>query len=248
MKKIRFLVSLVAVAIVVSCQQENKLEQFDNEVKKENIVSLETAKDVAFFYLHKNKNVPNTRSRQADEVKIESSFSINDENAEPVMHVVNYEGGGFAIISGDNRIEPLLAYADEGEFGDNELDYPGGLSIWIDQFENTIKYIRDNDVALPEELAKHWEICASIGESRAIPEQGLDCEDGEKIDEFIVGPLLLSKWDQVLPYNMGMPMIQCAGQNVNAYVGCQHLAVAQILHYWKYPGNYDWTIIPNATA
>lgn len=126
MRNLKFL-CLAVIAILTSCQQESQLVNSNDKKTKENIVNSETAQNVAFFYLHKNKNVPNTRSRQAEEVKIKNTFSINDENEEPIIHVINYEGGGFAVISGDNRIEPMLAYADEGTFGDNELYYPKGL-------------------------------------------------------------------------------------------------------------------------
>ena len=54
MKKYVFLISMLTIAVMISCQQEEKLEQLDNEVKKEHVVSLETAKDVAFFHLHQN--------------------------------------------------------------------------------------------------------------------------------------------------------------------------------------------------
>ena len=32
------------------------------------------------------------------------------------FHVVSFEGGGFAVTSGDTEIAPILAYSEEGEF------------------------------------------------------------------------------------------------------------------------------------
>ena len=248
MKKLVILISMVAVALVVSCQQEEKFEQLDNEVKKEYIVSIETAKDVAFFHLHQNKNMPKTRSRNVDDIKIESTFSINDDASDPVMHIINYEDGGFAIVSGDNRIEPMLAYSDEGSFSDNHLDYPEGLVDWIEHVKGTIDYIRTNDVALPEELAKFWEATELSGKSRAIPEQGFSCIPGERFDEAISGPYLTTMWHQDSPFNTLMPTITCGGTSRNAYVGCVPLAIAQMLKYWEYPTGYNWNNMPDYTA
>ena len=240
MKKYVVLISMLAVAVMVSCQQEEKFEQLDNEVKKEHIVSIETAKDVAFFHLHQNKNMPKTRSRNVDDIKIESAFSINDDASDPVMHIINYEDGGFAVVSGDNRIEPMLAYSDEGSFSDNHLDYPEGLVDWIEHVKGTIEYIRTNDVALPEELAKFWEATELSGKSRAIPEQEATCIPGETFDEYISGPLLTTTWGQGVPYNDYMPYVTRNGESKRAAAGCVIVAMAQVLNYWEYPTNYNW--------
>lgn len=244
MRNFKFL-CLSVIAILISCQQESQLVNSNDKKTKENIVSSETAKDVAFFYLYKNKNVPNTRSRLADDVKIESTFSINDEKAEPVMHIINYEGGGFAIISGDNRIEPMLAYADEGTFGDNELDYPEGLTLWINHIRSVIGYIRDNNVAAPEEITNHWEACEMYGKSRVVPEVSTDCVVGERFNDDMVGPLLSTEWEQGNPYNLTMPMNPCG---VKADVGCVFVAMGQLMKYWEYPTSYNWDNMPNTTA
>ena len=239
---------LVAVAVMVSCQQDSKWEQLDNDAKSTNIVSLETAKDVAFYYLHKNKNVPNTRSRQADDVKIENTFSINDNDENPVMHIINYEGGGFAIISGDNRIEPMLAYSDEGAFDDNEFEYPEGLTLWINHIKSVVGHIRNNDVAAPEEIINHWEVSEMYGKSRAIPDISTDCEAGERFNDSSVGPLMSSIWGQTYPFNETMPIVSCGDNFVRARVGCVFVAMGQVMKYWEYPTNYNWNNIPNTTA
>lgn len=240
---------MTALSIMMgSCYQENKAELLQTNPNTEFVVSAQTAQDVAFYYLHKNENVPATRGRQMEGGKIKNSFAINDNSSMPVMHIINYEGGGFAIISGDNRIEPMLAYADEGTFGDNELDYPEGLTLWINHIKSTIGYIRENNVAAPEEIIDHWKACEVYGKSRVVPDETLECEHGETVENTIVGPLLSTKWDQVEPYNLTMPTIICDGNPKFSYVGCVFVAVAQIMKYWEYPTNYNWTSMPDTTA
>lgn len=248
MRNLKFL-CLAVIAILTSCQQESQLVNSNEKKTKENIVSAETAKNVAFFYLHKNKNVPNTRNRLAEDVKVESTFSINDEKAEPIMHVINYEGGGFAVISGDNRIEPMLAYADEGTFSDDEYDYPSSLKVWIEHIKSTIDYIRTNNVAAPIELTNYWNTCEYLGKSRVIYPETFDCEEGEMMDHYLIGPLLTTTWHQGSPFNLNMPVVLSDnGTSLHAPVGCGPLAIAQILNYWKYPTIYNWNNMPNDTA
>ena len=37
-----------------------------------------------------------------------------------VFHVVSFEGGGFAVTSGDTEMTPILAYSEDGEFVAND--------------------------------------------------------------------------------------------------------------------------------
>ena len=169
-------------------------------------------------------------------------------NTDPVMHIINYEGGGFSIISGDNRIEPMLAYADEGVFNENPKNYPEGLLSWINHIKSTIGYIRNNNVETPEELLNHWKVSESVGKSRAIPETSFDCEEGEIMDDYRVNPMLSTTWHQSDPFNWNMDIIECNGTLKYQSVGCLPLAISQILKYWEYPTNYNWNNMPNTTA
>lgn len=47
---------------------------------------------------------------------------------------------------------------------------------------------------------------------------------------------------------MSTPYISCGGSFVRAYVGCVPLAIAQMLKYWEYPTNYDWSSMSNTTG
>lgn len=253
MKTTKFMLTLVVIFTMIACSNDNKFFPYAEEEKSSNIVNAQEAQNVAYFYLFKNGNVPNTRSRQANGGLIESSFSINDEDSNPIMHIINYEGGGFTIVSGDNRIEPILAYSDNGSFEENEVEeeYPEGLQVWIKEIRKTIKYIRDNHVTAPEELLNHWNICAESGKSRAIPNVGFSCnETGEVLESQIVNPLLTTTWSQQSSFDDDMPLITCNGISRNAYVGCVPLAVAQIMKFWEFPtgSGYNWNSMPNSYA
>ena len=96
------------------------------------------------------------------------------------LYVFNDEAnGGFVVISGDERMPDVLAYADEGRY--DEEDCPENMRAWFDGYAQQIAYLR----AHPE---------AKVASRRA-PER-------ENI------PQLLTCWfNQNAPYNNKCPMM-----------------------------------------
>lgn len=96
------------------------------------------------------------------------------------LYVFNDEAnGGFVVISGDERMPDVLAYADEGRY--DEEDCPENMRAWFDGYAQQITYLR----AHPE---------AKVASRRA-PER-------ENI------PQLLTCWfNQYAPYNNKCPMM-----------------------------------------
>ena len=178
---------LLSILLVNCNQEETVLMENTNENQYPNLVTTQMANIVSNKFMDKFKG---TGARGVSK-KIKESFPIV-KDSQPIMHVVNYEGGGFVVISGDNRIEPLLAHSETGYFKEEETDYPEGLKHWINHINNTISYIRTNNVALPTELAAYWEQCLSEEdfESRANKpvDQCKEIEDG--LHDKTVGPLL----------------------------------------------------------
>lgn len=240
LKNFKFIWGLIIVFIFTGCHQE----KISNDNEKGNNVSLKTAENVASFYIHKNEQMPKSRSGESKAIK--TSFSIIDENSSPVMHVINYDGGGYIIVSGDNRIEPILAYSDEGYFDENEANYPKGLISWIKYIKAKINYIRENNVTAPEELVTHWNASSQIGISRSIPSTEFSCEEtGDILDSQIVRTLLSTTWHQEETFNEYMITHECEGKYVHADVGCVPLAIGQIMMYWRFPTSYNWNSMPN---
>lgn len=76
------------------------------------------------------KALPATRSSAEAE-------SINDSNGNPMVYVVNFNEGGFCIVSATKDYYPILAYSDEGRFSVSDIDNTG-VSIWIEETEDAI--------------------------------------------------------------------------------------------------------------
>ena len=54
----------------------------------------------------------------------ESVARHTGKDGKGVFYVVSFEGGGYAVVSGDTELEPILAYSTEGEWVDDESRNP----------------------------------------------------------------------------------------------------------------------------
>lgn len=240
MKKLLLLLSISI--LLVNCTQDEAIPV--NTVKEQhpNLISTQMANVVSNKFMKRFKG---TDTRSAN-TQIKESFPIIKDSL-PIMHVVNYEGGGFIIVAGDNRIEPLLAHSETGYFKEDEANYPEGLKLWINHINQTISYIRENDVELPSELEAYWNQYLSEEDidSRYIKPVDTCQEIEDGLHDRTVGPLLSTKWNQGHPFNEQMPLVlDDEGNLVHAPVGCVPIAIAQIMKYHQYPTNYLWSSMP----
>ena len=125
MKKL-FTILLLSIFLVNCSQEESVLTENKVDNEHPNLVTTQMAKIVSNKFMGK---IVGTNARGVSK-QIKESFPIV-KDSQPIMHVVNYEDGGFVVISGDNRIEPLLAYSETGYFVEGENKYPEGLKHWI---------------------------------------------------------------------------------------------------------------------
>lgn len=124
------------------------------------------------------------------------------------FYVYNAEGGkGFVIISGDDAVGTVLAYADTGQF--SFTDAPENLLFWMKVYAQRIAAIEEDEPGAPT--------------APAAPQA-------------VVGPLLGEiKWGQDTPYNNNCPTWVDNGKTRHYYVGCVATACTQIMRFHKYP-------------
>ena len=205
-----------------------------------NYVPMSLAVEVANNYVKDKGIIMLTKSK---ELQIKDSFSFTDDNDLPALHTINYEEGGFVIVSGDERTYPVLAYSEDGYLPQDYDSYPGGLKIWIEDIRADIDYLR-NKSDETDSLTKYiWERFEK--ENPATRSQPADTEYWNNLYDNSVGPLLSTTWHQTSPYNNYLPYIS-NGQH--AYVGCVPVAIAQIMRYFEYPSSYSWSQMPNNSA
>ena len=181
-------------------------------------VEREEAENVAKSFLTlKNSKV------QKSNLSVSEYFTSYNDNGEVLYHVLNFENGGFVIVSGDKRVEPILAYSITNNYVVDNNRNPAA-SFWVEsQYAKPIDAIKKENVAATNEVLQKWASIISGKQHKAYATE--------------VKPLLTSKWDQDKYYNALCPDDEAAGAayDYHALTGCVATALAQIMYYHRYP-------------
>ena len=149
---------------------------------------------------------------------------LRSEDVTPSFYVVNFGSEGFVIVAGDDRVQPILAFSDEGAFVTENI--PAHIRFFLDGYAEGIRYMVDNNQDSDAVVLKQWETLLS--ESSFVPKDG----------DVIVGPLLgNNKWNQTKYYNDQCPA-DATGNSAyggHAAVGCGALVMGQVMRYWRFP-------------
>ena len=74
----------------------------------------------------------------------------------PNLYVYNTSENGFIVVASDNRMEPILAYSDEGTFDKDNV--APGANFWFEMYEYAIDSIVRNNVRdVDEKITRKWE-------------------------------------------------------------------------------------------
>lgn len=265
MLKIKWLLLIFVVGVtLISC---NKIDSFN--ITNEYDVSLTTAKSVANnVLLVKTENNKSNKLLKDLLVKkdVESITNVPDENNETAYYVINYKGGGFIILAGDKRSEPILAFSETNKFDINSEGFPSGLVSWLYLQKEKIKDIRNNKVEIDSKIKEVWDNLIDGGENVILdnlipppddddstPDTTPDDDDDIIPDDdgstsYIIqkGPFLQTTWGQDCGYNSETPSMTCDVPCGHAWTGCVVTAMAQVMKYYQYPANYNWTDMPNS--
>lgn len=123
------------------------------------------------------------------------------------FYVFNYDGGGYVIVSGDDRAEEILGYG-SGTLDMNTI--PSNMRWWLSQYKEQMEFLFKNPKL---EVRRMSDNASSM------------------LRATTVSPLLTCIWDQDAPFWDQCP----AYNNQNCYTGCVATAMAQVMYYWKYP-------------
>ena len=233
---------------LVSCETRFESDDVNLSVEEEILhsVSLEQAIDVANNYVLENDIIIPTRGRA---LAIEKAYTIKDRGTTPIVHAINYKDGGFALISADNRLTPVLAYSDKGEFAYSEETAPLGLRAWMESVRNMIKEATVKEQEPAPGIAAVWSLFSSDPIDYLTRSQIPDEWPYPEADT-IVGPLITDSWHQYSPYNDYLtPALHFNGYTyVGPYtplVGCLQLSVARVMRYNEYPTSFSWNNMPD---
>ena len=118
-----------------------------------------------------------TRGNKSHELLFTSYMSSGDA----AVYVFDNAGNpGYIVLSADDIMAPVLGYADNGKFDQDEI--PPQLKWWFEQYGRQIAYARQN------------------GTSQYIPTT--------RADRKAVSPLVKTKWNQSTPFNNLCPEVE----------------------------------------
>ena len=136
---------------------------------------------------------------------------------ESYYYVFNAGGeGGYVIVSGDDRTEPILGYVDKGNFDPDNI--PENMRAWLQGYADQIKYIVDNDL--------------QPGDPR------LTKRNKVAYTKHSIGEILTTRWNQGHPYNLTCPNYYTDKDNVEHQypaTGCTATAMAQVMNFYRFP-------------
>ncbi len=137
----------------------------------------------------------------------------NGQVNSPEYYVFNNPDGGWIIIAGDDRVNPVIGYSLEGSF--SSTDMPDNLKWWMDGVAEYVDIIRTSDIVASASVKAAWaQITSGVPES-----------DKKEI--------ITAKWDQTEPFNNLCPIV--TGDNQRSLTGCVATAMAIIMQYNKWP-------------
>ena len=176
-------------------------------------------------------------------------YSLNtiQKNGNPMLHIVNYDEGGWAIITGNRREEnQILAMSDVGHFDPDNITN-SNVAFWF-----AMQLEQMEAVEFEEDVMADMNGNSNVSVNSIPPFDDeyvwvrLPLEPIETTTLKEVGPLLTTKWGQGYPWNYNCPYFAKSGKW--APTGCPAVAVAQLLYYYHFhlgvPSGLYHSIVP----
>ncbi len=179
-------------------------------------ISEQMAQQVAVNF-YTTKVVPqSSKSISTSLVHREEAVTLNNEIIKvpiALYYVFNIDNEGFVVVSGDDKLIPIIAYSNEGNFSQERM--PIHVAKWFQQYKNEIKYVLENGIQATNDIKQKWNklISGDTNETKQLLPS--------------VNPLLATRWNQAPYYNS-----YCPGGSVT---GCVATAMAQIMKFWNHP-------------
>ena len=206
-------------------------------------VSSDVAEDAARGWI-------NLREALGEEITAEpeSVLTYDAKDGKGKYYVVNLQGGGFVVTSGDTEIEPILAYSKDSTWNTNATQNPLMVMLNIDvammaelcsaNAANTTTSVQQQGgglrlasagtASVQQQGGKAAKWARLRGAASAKGGARLQAGSRSSINDVRVNTLMETKWGQ-------------SGHGENQYTprgyvcGCVATAGAQIMRYWRYP-------------
>lgn len=186
------------------------------------------------------KDIPTvlTKSLKESSIKDLTKYSIRtiSEGGVPVLHSVNFDKGGWALVASRDLMEnTILAYGEEGSFNHKEIENPE-VAFWFKITKESLKaYYKQADEEY-EQKSKSLESIRSEKEARDLESFSfddpyvwvrLDLGTEQSTQTTILDHLTETKWGRGFPWNYKCPTIN----GIQRELGPGAVAVSQLLYY-----------------
>ncbi len=173
------------------------------------------AKSEALAFIQQKQGAPKSLRFMASAPRVQSA-SI-DNACYYIFNVGN--NGGFVIVSGDDRTNPILGFSDEGAFDPNNV--PANMQSWLKGYEEQIKALDTMSDSEAKRLLAAPKLRATVDTRNSI------------------APMISTKWDQAIPYWNECPQFMNSDDENDgyelAYTGCVATAMSQLMKFHEYP-------------
>ena len=164
------------------------------------------------------ERVNNSQSIDLSNIITESVITVT-RNQKAVIYHFNFKNQGFVSVSADDAAYPILAYDFQNHISTENVAI--NYQDWMNRRADEIAFIRKKNISPSNKTNNEWIRLKNVSL--------LQVFSGKSID-----PLIHAKWNQDAPYNALSPA-DAFGPGGHAYAGCVAVAMAQIIHYYRFP-------------
>lgn len=232
--------------LLFSCNDENdiysELEEIGSEKFDAHFIPCDYAEYIAINY-QDNYDTDFILTKPIPAKKIKKTITQLTKQGEVAFYIFNYEEGGFVIVSADNRLMPILAEVENGEFSYEDVNFPPALQMWLDEIGDFIANARQNNIESTDEVKQMWEKISPI-KTKCTNTWTSDCEfEFESVFDYIRcrSRVINTNWHQSGGYN-DMMGGNCSGEQY--YLGCSTLATGIAMRYYQKPTSLNWANMP----
>jgi len=135
-------------------------------------------------------------------------------------YVFNVQGGiGFVMVSGDDNIQPIIAYSNESSFDFSNIS--PNAKFWIEGYKDEITKAIANKLPAKEGVAQMWADLMVAKKNHPSEAKTTGMFPSSSVY------LLKTKWDQEPGYNLYCPS--------GTPTGCVATSTAQVMKFWNWP-------------
>lgn len=175
-----------------------------------------------FFTSHAAKS-----GKSPKKVSLKMANKPTGEGDNSLLYIFNNEDGkGYVIVAGDDRVQNILAFSEEGSLTEESFRDNTSLKWLLGEYEQQITWVINN---LPEKPSKMS--ARKIGEYEIQMNPLLDY-DNDRITRL---PQTIS-WGQDWPFNKFAPYVNYSnGTRKQTVSGCVATAISTVMRWHKWP-------------